>query len=426
MKNIKVLFSVFSLAVFSLAQVYCSKDDEVVETLPDPQSDFSFEVVADNPQLVSFINNSENAEDYMWDFGDESDNSTQKHPTHKFDSAGTYTVTLMAMMGEMTDSTSQEITVYGIPAADFSYEADEDNSLMIHFENLSQNVDSYSWDFGDGTGTSTEEDPTYTYSETGTYTVTLTATGEGGTAETTMQMEVKDAQPDFSNLYIVGDASSSGWNIASPEAFTQSDENPFIFTYEGALKPGNLKFSTFTGDWCDAQWINAAEGNISAEGTTGYIVTQGCDGPDNQWVVTEETQGYYTITIDQDSETVTFEKQTSPVSELYAIGDAAPNGWVPQTPEESFTQNASDPFIFTYEATLSPGELKFSTFQGEWCDGDWVNATEADKDIANSTEFLLTHGCDGPDNKWRVTEDTAGTYLITINFHDNSISFEAQ
>ena len=422
-KRFNHIFSVFALAVLVLSAISCSKDDDQIEEVIDPVADFTSEVAEDNPQLVSFINNSENAEEYFWDFGDGSEVSTQKHPTHRYESAGNYTVILTALNGEASNEVSREIAVVGVPTAGFSFEADQDNSYTIHFENQSQNVTQYAWDFGDGTGTSSEEDPSYTYSEKGTYTVTLTATGAGGTAETFMQVEVKDAQPEFGELYIVGDASASGWNIGSPEAFTQSETNPFIFTYEGLLTPGNLKFSTYTGDWCDAAWINAPEASMSINSTTGYIVTQGCEGPDNQWVVTEETQGLYTITVNMEEETVSFEELAPAYSELYIVGDATPSGWNIASPE-AFTQT-ENPFVFTYEAYLSPGNLKISTYTGDWCDDEWLHASEAGQSITAATAYEVFQGCEGPDNQWTVTEETEGNYLVRVNLYDQTIAFEA-
>ena len=197
MKKISAQFPVLLMAFFALFATSCSKDDDSPEVLPDPAADFTSEVAADNPQLVSFTNNSENAEEYLWDFGDDSEGSTQKHPTHLYETAGTYTVSLTAAMGEAVNTASQDITVVGTPTANFSYEAAQDDSYTINFTNESQNVDSYSWDFGDGSELATEENPSHTYAEAGDYTVTLTTTGAGGTAEASMTVEVKDAQPAF-------------------------------------------------------------------------------------------------------------------------------------------------------------------------------------------------------------------------------------
>ncbi len=422
MKKIKAIFPVLSLVLVLFAGS-CSSEDDIITETPQPEANFSVEMVPDNPQLVSFMNSSIDAKEYLWDFGDESEASTQKHPTHLYNGPGNYVVTLTAMNGEKSAEMSQEVTVYGIPTADFSYEADDDNSLTIHFENLSQNVDSFSWDFGDGTGTSNEQDPTYTYSETGTYSVKLTASGDGGSAETIVQVEVTDPMPDYDKLYIVGDASPSGWDISTPEAFTQSEDDPFVFTYEADFTPGNFKISTFTGDWCDGEWINAAQASAPLT-STDYIITQGCDGPDNQWVVTEDTAGRYLITVDLDAETINIEEvAVTSYSNLYIVGDATESGWDISNPK-AFTQSETDASIFIYEANLNPGNFKISTFTGDWCDGEWLNSSNADQAIPETSEFIITQGCDGPDNQWVVTEETQGRYTITVNITEETVSFE--
>ncbi len=55
--------------------------------------------------------------------------------------------------------------------------------LTVTFSNLSQNSDSYLWQFGDGI-TSTLTTPAHNYGQTGIYTVTLTAYGSGGSPDT--------------------------------------------------------------------------------------------------------------------------------------------------------------------------------------------------------------------------------------------------
>jgi PKD repeat protein len=426
MKTIKALSSFLMIALLSFSFVSCSQDDDFEEVLANPQPAFTYEVVQDNPQLVSFINTSEDAREFIWDFGDGSENSTQKHPSHLFEDGGTYTVTLTAFNGDLSEEISEEIVVSGIPAAQFAYEADEENSYTIHFENLSSNVDQYSWDFGDGSEVSTEENPTHTYESTGTYTVTLTATGAGGTSESSMEVEVMDAQPAYSELYIVGDASPSGWNIGTPEGFTQSEENPFVFVWEGILSPGNLKLSTYTGDWCDGDWLHPAEANKSIIEATEVVAHPGCTGPDNQWVVTEETQGRYRITVNLQDNTISFDELTPEYSELYLIGDAGPNGWNIGSPEEAFTQSETDPFIFTFQAYLNPGNLKISTYTGDWCDDEWLHASQANTSVTDASEYVVFMGCDGPDDQWVVTDETQGDYLITVNLYDQTIVFDAQ
>ncbi|MBT8218572.1 MAG: peptidylprolyl isomerase [Bacteroidia bacterium] len=48
------------------------------------------------PAIIEFENHSENANSYMWDFGD-GNSSTDESPRHRYTSSGNYTITLKAM-----------------------------------------------------------------------------------------------------------------------------------------------------------------------------------------------------------------------------------------------------------------------------------------------------------------------------------------
>ncbi len=50
------------------------------------------------PCEITFINQSINATSYHWDFGD-GNTSTEVNPKHTYQNAGTYTVTLTAILG---------------------------------------------------------------------------------------------------------------------------------------------------------------------------------------------------------------------------------------------------------------------------------------------------------------------------------------
>ena len=62
---------------------------------------------------------------------------------------------------------------------------------QIKFKNVSENADTYSWDFGDGTK-STEKDPVKVYAVPGTFTVTLKAVGPGGTGNYSQDLTIID------------------------------------------------------------------------------------------------------------------------------------------------------------------------------------------------------------------------------------------
>ena len=158
-----------------------SSTSSITVVWPDPIADFTLDKsLAEPGETITFTNESEYAESYVWDFGDGS-TSTVTDPTHSYAAQGIYTVLLTATgFNEETDSYSTAVTIVIPPEADFTWDplspyADE----TITFTNQSTNATSYSWDFDDGT-TSTAENPTHVYSTDGTFSVQLIASGDGG------------------------------------------------------------------------------------------------------------------------------------------------------------------------------------------------------------------------------------------------------
>lgn len=418
---IRAKFWLICLGLLGL-NLSCSNDDDgVVEEVMEPQAAFTFEVVEETPQLVSFTNTSKAAEEFEWDFGDESELSTQRHPSHRYLEGGDYTVTLTAFNGDLSEEFTQEITILGVPKADFDYSTDEENPLQVHFQNQSGNSSEYTWEFGDGSEGSTEEHPSHTFEEAGTYLVTLNAKGAGGTAEVTMEVMVTD-EPAFSHLYLVGDALSSGWSLDDAPQLAQDSNDKFIFTYDAVLSPGKFKIATGIEDFCASDWFHPLEADRVIS-TSEIESHPGCEGPDNQWLVTEETQGRYRITVDLWEKTVSFEELTPAYTELYLLGDAAPNGWNLGNPE-GFTQSDADPFEFTYETILTPGGIKISTYTGDFCDGAWLHPTQPGQSLEAQNYHIIVD-CEGEDWQWQVTEETQGKYLITVNLYEEKIIFNA-
>ena len=90
--------------------------------VPKPSADFFTDVTeGDAPLTVYFTDLSENATSWTWDFGDGT-TSTDQHPSHTYDAAGTYTVTLVATNQGINDTLTQEnlISVTGTTAADLN------------------------------------------------------------------------------------------------------------------------------------------------------------------------------------------------------------------------------------------------------------------------------------------------------------------
>ena len=90
--------------------IACGGDDDGGGTTDDPISSFQFEVSADNFLEVTFSNFSQDADSYVWDFGD-GNMSTAENPTHEYGASGDYTVTLTASAGDQSATSSKDVTI---------------------------------------------------------------------------------------------------------------------------------------------------------------------------------------------------------------------------------------------------------------------------------------------------------------------------
>ena len=120
---------------------------------------------------------------WSWTFGD-GGSSTAQNPSHTYNSAGTFDVTLTVTGPGGSDGETKNgyITVNPCtnPTANFSGSPTSgDYPLNVSFTNSSSGATSYNWNFGDG-GSSTAANPSHNYTAAGSYTVTLTATNACG------------------------------------------------------------------------------------------------------------------------------------------------------------------------------------------------------------------------------------------------------
>jgi gliding motility-associated-like protein len=138
-----------------------------------PKAMFGFEFNCTNPTTVMFVDSSQGAQTWFWDFGDGS-TSTQQSPTHTFPSQASYTVTLTVTNSTTgcVDSFKKALPI-GTPQAKISSDTTQGClPLKVSFRDSSTFASSWLWVFGDGT-TSSVQNPVHTYTDTGRYTVTL-------------------------------------------------------------------------------------------------------------------------------------------------------------------------------------------------------------------------------------------------------------
>ncbi len=151
---------------------------------------------------VSFTNTSIGAASYEWNFGDNTTSTLATPPAKAYNTAGNYTIRLIAIHGSCRDTFIRTLTVLQRPVANFTADSAAGCKVphTVQFTNSSTGASSYGWTFGDG-GTSTQINPGHTYTTTGTRTVTLTATGPNGcTATRTMSVPVVILTPTITAM----------------------------------------------------------------------------------------------------------------------------------------------------------------------------------------------------------------------------------
>ncbi len=157
-----------------------------------------------SPYEVTFTDQSVNATQWMWSFGD-GYTSTVQHPVHTYQDTGSFTVALVT-----TDTSGcsafyempRPIVVHPTPIADFSAPDFRGcQPFTAQVANLSQYYESCQWNFGDGSS-STDPNPSHSYTQSGNYWITLIATNSFGCSDTMRsptQMEILSSPvADFS------------------------------------------------------------------------------------------------------------------------------------------------------------------------------------------------------------------------------------
>ena len=94
---------------------------------------------------------------------------------------------------------------------------------------------------------------------------------------------------------------------------------------------------------------------------------------------------------------------------IYAFGDATPNGW---TIGEAVKFDKVGDNTYTATFAIKAGEMKFPLNNDWGC--DWIMPTENGVGLSHSACMLVKNG-DSRDYKWKVSEEEAGTYTIVLD-----------
>ncbi len=163
-----------------------------VDVVAGPVSAFTLsQTTSCGPATIEFNNTSVDAVSYSWNLPSSITSNLIPAPLN-LTTPGSYNISLeVTSLNNCTNTSTQTVTIYDPPVADFSFTTACDGDGVI-FNNLSSSTDpivSYNWDFGDG-NSSNQENPQHTYSTSGSYDVVLTVTTANCSSDITMSVSI--------------------------------------------------------------------------------------------------------------------------------------------------------------------------------------------------------------------------------------------
>lgn len=178
----------YSVFVTVTNQFGCSFTDTVHVAVIDDDISLSFDeqVLCDGASVV-FTNTSTNAFGYLWLFGDGT-TSLVTNPTHLYDTAGIYVVTLTTVYDVSCVVPATDTLLVEEPQLiadfDFSFESCSTDSVVVSFTdqsfNPANNTIGWNWTFNNGLPASNLQNPTVVVTNSGDLIATLEVTASNG------------------------------------------------------------------------------------------------------------------------------------------------------------------------------------------------------------------------------------------------------
>ena len=193
------------------------------------------------------------------------------------------------------------------------------------------------------------------------------------------------AQFDNTQIYLVGDASPSGWDNNTAPAFTKLNGTTATFSWAGQLKVGQFKFLNHLGSWDS---FNPLAATPAVDGQT-YTIGWGVG--DEKFNCTEA--GNYRLTVDLVAMTMKYEKVTPvTITDLWAIGTAVSGGKIK-------VDKVNNKFVFI--GGLSVGSLKFISTETEGAETEYIYPKVAGASLNDKTIITIdkTASAEG----WNIT-----------------------
>jgi len=260
-------------------------------TAPAVNQDIYFDAAASRPVDATF----------KWDFGDGTAVGSGVTPTHRYNLAGTYTVTLTVTNTFGQSATlSRTITVSSTSAqvtASFTFSPVNPavNQEVFFNASASRPTDAtFSWAYGDGSAADTGVAPAHRFAQAGTYTITLTVTSPLGQSSTTSRT-------------ITVTPTSPGVTASFTFSPTQPAISQLVYFNASASTPTTATYAWNYGDGTPAGAGVTPTHQFAVAGT--YTVTLTVTNATNQSATTSRT-----VTVTTTSSGVTASFTFSPTS----------------------------------------------------------------------------------------------------------------
>jgi hypothetical protein len=256
--------------------------------------------------------------------------------------------------------------------------------------------------------TSSGEDNAFQVSETAVYTIVVNTNTMKMTC--TKEGDLPGDIPDLTQLYIVGNATTAGWDPAAALEMTRIENG--VFTWVGDLTAdGELKFINQRGSWnktinptsIDLYFDNGVEYDLNFRPTE--------ESPDDfKFIVS--TTGMYIISVNLNTMRIVINPATVDLSQLYLVGSATAAGWDNASALEMIKIQDG---IFSWTGDLSAdGEFKFLNERGNW--SKTINPQGADVLFVEGTEYSLNYRpLEASPNDFKFKVTNAGTYNVSVN-----------
>ncbi len=211
---------------------------------------------------------------WEWDLGDMTTSSNQ-NVTTSYTSAGTYDIQLIVTNSfGCSDTTSNQVDVYPIPTADFTYSSScPNNQIEVSFNDASVSADVINYwfyDFG-GQGTNASANPTQLFLPNADYAITHIVGTVNGCYDTIVEILNVPALPNAG----FGFTSSNGLNIGAEFEFVNNATNASTFVWDFGNNQGSTDENPSTiyyenGTYTVTQYVTGALGCMDS---TSQVIT---------------------------------------------------------------------------------------------------------------------------------------------------------